>query len=98
MPSRKELEDQMAALQSQLDAAGDDEDDYEIWVKNDKGHETKIPSKKASGWVKENFGISLHEDAPPAGDLATDPAGDPAGDPPGDPKPGGAGYFNRRKG
>jgi predicted 3-demethylubiquinone-9 3-methyltransferase (glyoxalase superfamily) len=58
MAKRSELEAQMAALAEQLKTVEDD-DDYEVWVKNDKGHETKVPSKRAAGWLKENFGISL---------------------------------------
>jgi hypothetical protein len=65
MAKRSDIEAQIAALTDQLGSA-DDDDDYEVWVKNDKGHETKVPSKRAAGWLQENFGISL-TDLPEAG-------------------------------
>lgn len=93
MATRKEIEDQMAALQQQLDTADEDED-YEVWIKNDKGAETRIPSKKAGGYLKEHFGIDLH----PAPADPADPADPQDPKEPQDPKPGGGGYFSKRKG
>lgn len=89
---RKTLE----RLQALADAPDDEGDDYEVWVKNDKGHETKLPSRKANGWLRENFGISLHDDpADPADD--DDDADDDDADGGTDPGPKGGGYFSRRK-
>lgn len=88
------LTDEQAKALAELQAIADgpdDEDDYEVWIKNDKGHETRIPSKKAGGWLKEQFGISL--DAIPGGDGD---GGDGDGDGDGDPKPKGGGYFSKR--
>jgi hypothetical protein len=85
----------LADLQALADA-DDDEDDYEVLIENDKGQKTRLPSKKAGGWLKENFGIDLHPD--PAGDAGDDGDGD-AGDDGKDPGPkGGGGYFKSRKG
>lgn len=81
---------QLADLQALADAP--DDDDYEVWIKSDKGHETRIPSRRAGGYLKEHFGISLHDDPDPAG-------ADPAPDPEPDPKPAAAGgYFGKRRG
>lgn len=91
MASRSEIEAQMAALQQQLETAADD-DDYEVWVKNDKGHETRLPSSKASGWLKENFGIDLSGAAP-----AAEEEGEPADEVVKDGKPN-TGYFGKRGG
>lgn len=85
---------QLEELQALADAP-DDEDDYEVWVKNDKGHETRLPSRKASGWLKQNFGISLHDDDEPGDQGDDDQGDDDQGE--ADPKPGGGGYFSRRK-
>lgn len=92
-----EQKKQLEELQALADAP-DEEDEYEVWVKNDKGHETRLPSRKAAGWLRENFGISLHDDEPAddggAGDG--DDGGDD-GDDGQDPAPKGGGYFTRRK-
>lgn len=90
MPKRSEIQAQMDALAEQLKGAEDD-DDYEVWVKNDKGHETKVPSKRAAGWLKENFGISL-SDVPDVADETdgTDDKTDTKTPPTG-------GYFGKRK-
>ena len=86
---RKQLED----LQALADAPDDDADEYEVWIKNgDK--EARVPSRRAGGYLKEHFGISLYDDPAPAGD--DDPDGDD--EPPKDPKPAGGGYFSKRKG
>lgn len=78
---------QLADLQALADAP--DDDDYEVWIKNDKGHETRVPSKRAGGYLKEHFGISLHDDP--------EPGSDPEPEPEPEPKPAG-GYFGKRKG
>lgn len=88
-----EQKKQLADLQALADAP--DEDEYEVWVKNDKGHETRLPSRKAESWLKANFGISLH-DEPAPGDEGDGDEGDEGDDP--DPAPKGGGYFNRRRG
>ncbi len=72
----------------------DEEEDFEVWVKNDKGNETRIPGRRAAGWLKENFGITLHDEAPdetPADDEAEEEAA------PKDKKPQ-TDFFGRRKG
>lgn len=94
MAKRSEIEAQMAALQKQLESADDEDDDYEVWVKNDKGNETRLPSKKAGGWLKENFGIDLHP-APAADDEGDDEDDEDDGVKK-DKMPEG-GYFSKRK-
>ena len=94
------LTDEQAATLAELQGiadAPDDEDDYEVWIENDKGHKTKLPSKKASGYLKEQFGIDLHPAAAPEGGEGEGGEGEGEGN--GDPKPeGGGGYFKSRKG
>ena len=95
MAKKSDIQAQIDALTAQLDDADDDDGDYELWIKNDKGHEARVPSSRADGWLKENFGISLRDEVPPAADPQ-DPAGPGGGDPK-DPKPAGGGYFSKRK-
>lgn len=86
----------LAELQGIADAPDDDGDDYEVWIENDKGHKTKLPSKKASGYLKEQFGIDLHPAAAPEGGEGGEGEGGEGGE--GDPGPkGGGGYFKSRK-
>lgn len=93
------LTDEQAATLAELTAlqeAEDDEDDYEVLIENDKGHKTRLPSKKAAGWMKENFGIDLHPAAAPEGGEGGEGEGGEGGE--GDPGPkGGGGYFKSRK-
>lgn len=97
MAKKSDIQAQIDALTAQLDDADDDGDDYELWIKNDKGHEARVPSSRADGWLKENFGISLRDEAPPAGgDGGQGGQGGDGGDPK-DPKPAGGGYFSKRK-
>lgn len=89
MAKRSDIEAQIAALNDQLQGDEDD-DDYEVWVKNDKGHETKVPSKRAAGWLKENFGISLTDVADAADETEDTEDTTDKKVPPG-------GYFGKRK-
>lgn len=54
MATRKEIEDQIAALQAEAEAMGDGED-YEIEIWNDKGAGTRLPSKAGEGFLREHF-------------------------------------------
>jgi hypothetical protein len=93
------LTDEQAAALAELKAieeAPDEEDDYEVWIENDKGHKTKLPSKKASGYLKEQFGIDLHPAAAAEGEGGEGGEG-AGGEDEGDPGPkGGGGYFKSR--
>lgn len=94
------LTDEQAATLAQLTAlqdAEDDEDDYEVWIENDKGHKTKLPSKKASGYLKEQFGIDLHPAAAAEGEGGEGEGEGGEGEGDAGPK-GGGGYFKSRKG
>ena len=96
MPKRSEIQAQMDALAEQL-AAADDDDDFEVWMKTDTGHEARMPSKKAGSWLKENFGIDLNPPAPGTGDQ-----GDGDGEGQGDSgksgsKPPAGNFFGKRK-
>jgi hypothetical protein len=91
MPTRKEIETQIADLQKQLDAApADSGDEVELWVRDDKGRETKLTGPHAKRWLK-NLGL---EDDEPQGDG--DQGGDGGGTPP-DPDPSGGSVWGRKK-
>lgn len=94
------LTDEQAAALAELEKlrdSADEDDDYEVWIENDKGHKTKLPSKKASGYLKEQFGIDLHPAPANEGGEGEGEGGEGAGE--GDPGPkGGGGYFKSRKG
>ena len=49
MSRKKEIEDQRAQLQAE--AAGLEDGEYECWVKDDHGRETKIGGKHAKSWL-----------------------------------------------
>lgn len=83
----------LAELQALADAP--DEEEYEVWVKNEKGQETRIPSSRAGSWLKENFGISLHDE--PAGSEEEVEDEDEGAGTPKDKKPQ-TDFFGRRKG
>ena len=93
MAKRSEIQAQIEALNAELEGAEDDEEEYEVWMKNDKGQETRVPGSRAASWLQENFGISLKDAAPPAGGEGD---GGEGGDPK-DPKPKGGGYFSKRQ-
>lgn len=71
----------------------DEEEDFEVWVKNDKGHETRVPGRRAAGWLKENFGITLHDEPAATEEEATEEEEET----PKDKKPQ-TDFFGRRKG
>jgi hypothetical protein len=54
VPTRKEIEDQIAALQAEAEAMGDGED-YEIEIWNEKGAGTRLPSRAGEGFLREHF-------------------------------------------
>lgn len=94
MAKRSEIQAQIEALNAELEGAEDDDDEYEVWMRNDKGQETRVPGSRAAGWLKDNFGISLKDEAPPAGGEGGE--GGEGG--PKDPKPKAGGYFSKRQG
>lgn len=49
MSRKKEIEDQIAQLQAE--AAGLEDGEYECWVKDDQGRETKLGGKHAKSWL-----------------------------------------------
>ncbi len=97
MAKKSDIQAQIDALTAQLDEADDDGDEYELWIKNDKGHETRVPASRAGGWLKENFGFSLTDETPPAGEGGEGGEGGGEGGEEKDKKPAGGGYFSKRK-
>jgi hypothetical protein len=86
MPTKAEIQAQIDALTAQLGAAGDDGADTELWVRDEKGRETRLTGENAKKWLRS---LGLEDDAPP------DPA---QGDGPPDPPPaGGDTVWGRKK-
>jgi hypothetical protein len=81
MPTKQEIQAQIDALTKQLDTAGDDGAETELWVKDEKGRETRLTGAHAKRWLKN---LGLEDDASEGGE------GDGGGDPPQDPPPSGA--------
>jgi hypothetical protein len=77
VPTRKEIEDQIAALQAEAESMGDG-DDYEIEIWNQEGAGTRLPSKAGEGFLRKHFPELFSEDPPPDGstdDGQTDNSG-----------------------
>lgn len=54
MATRKEIEDQIAALQAEAESMGeDDEFDVEIW--NEKGEGARLPHGQTTRWLQSKF-------------------------------------------
>jgi hypothetical protein len=84
---RADIEAQIAALQQQLEAEGDD---TELWVRDEKGRETKLTGALAKRWLKT---LGLEDEPDPAGDGGD---GDPAGGQTDPPPAGGKSVWGRK--
>lgn len=73
MPSRDEIQAQIDQLTAQLDQ----DDDTELWVKDEKGRETKLTGAYAKKWLKN---LGLEDDPEPEGEG--DEGGEGADPPP----------------
>lgn len=74
MPSKAEIQAQIDALTADLQAAGDEDDDFEIEIFSD-GKGARLPFSKGKSWLEANLGLDFGPAAPPAGDGGTDPNG-----------------------
>jgi len=61
---RDELEAQLAEMQAELD--GLDDDEYEVWIKDDGGRESKVTGRHAKTWLQK-LGV-VDPDPDPAGE------------------------------
>jgi hypothetical protein len=84
-PSRDEIQAQIDALTAQLN----DDDDVELWVKDEKGRETKLTGAYAKKWLKS---LGLEDDEPQGGDGD----GSDGSEPPEDPPPAGNSVWGRK--
>lgn len=67
MPTKQEIQAQIDALTKQLDAAGDDGAGTELWVKDEKGRETRLTGAHAKKWLKN---LGLEDEATEGGEGA----------------------------
>jgi hypothetical protein len=65
MPSKKDILDQIAALQAEADGMGDEED-FEIEIWNDKGEGARLPHSRTEPWLKTKFPELFTAEDPPA--------------------------------
>lgn len=91
MATKAEIQAQIEELTKSLDSA-DDGDEVELWVKDEKGRETKLTGAYAKKWLKA---LGLEDDEPPADGQDPD-GGD--GKTPEDPPPAGGSTVWGRKG
>lgn len=73
MATRKKIEDQIAALQAEADAMGDDDEQFEVEIWNEKGEGARLPHSRSESWLKAKF-PELFPD-PPAEDPETEEGG-----------------------
>lgn len=57
----KQERDLLAQLSDKAKAEDDEDNSYEVWVKNDKGHEVKLTGAKARKFMSQ-FGVDDDED------------------------------------
>lgn len=55
MPTRKEIEDQIAELQRQAEEMGDDGEDYEVEIWNADGSGARVPHSQGKNWLAAKF-------------------------------------------
>lgn len=55
MATRKEIEDQIAALQAEADAMEDTENDYEVEIWNERGEGARVPHAQGKNWLAAKF-------------------------------------------
>jgi hypothetical protein len=89
--TRAQIEAQIAELQGQLDTADTDD---EVWVKDERGREFKVAGRRATSLLGR-LGL-LDDDGEDDSDESDDPDEDGASGKK-DPKPGGGGYFAKRR-
>jgi hypothetical protein len=70
MSSRKEIEDQIAALQAEADQMGDGDDEYEVEIWNEKGEGARVPHSQGKNWLAAKFPELFPSD--PADNADTD--------------------------
>lgn len=74
MATRKEIEDQIAALQAEAESMGEDEEfDVEIW--NEKGEGARLPHGQTTRWLQSKFPELFAPDEPDADVDNQDPNG-----------------------
>lgn len=71
MPSKKDILDQIAALQAEADQMGDEDNEYEVEIWNEKGEGTRLPHGQASSWLRAKF-PELFPDPDPDSDADPD--------------------------
>jgi hypothetical protein len=76
MPTKAEIQAQIDALTKQMETAGDDGAESELWVKDDKGRETRLTGAHAKKWLRN---LGLEDDEAPEG---TEGGGGAPTDPP----------------
>lgn len=54
MATRKEIEDQIAALQAEADNMGE-EDEFEVEIWNEKGEGARLPHGQTTRWLRSKF-------------------------------------------
>jgi hypothetical protein len=68
MTSRKDIEDQIAALQKQAEEMGDDGEDFEVEIWDHEGNGARVPYHAGKNWLAK-FGIGVPEpESEPEGD------------------------------
>lgn len=84
MGRRDELSEQIKALQGELD--GLDDDEYEVWTKDDKGRDFRVGGKHAKSLLQRLGVIESDEPETDAEEVTED-----------DPEPPKGGYFGKSK-
>ncbi len=84
----KQERDLLAQLSDKAKAEQEADSSYEVWVKNERGHEVKLTGSKARRFMSQ-FGVDEDDDAPEQESEEAEEEPDPA--PAGD-----AGYFKKR--
>lgn len=87
MPKRSAIEQQIAALQAELENADTDD---EVWLKDETGHEIKVSGKRATTILSRFSKLWETEDSGEGGEEEAEEEKP-------DPKPAGGGYFGKRK-
>ena len=78
MPTRKEIEDQIAALQAEADSMGDEDNDYEVEIWNEKGEGARVPHAQGRNWLAAKFPELFPPETDPGTEEGeTDPKGKP---------------------
>lgn len=80
MATRKEIEDQIAALQAEADEMGDEEGEFDVEIWNEKGEGARLPHGQTTRWLRSKFPELFAPDEPDADadNTDTDGKGNPA--------------------